>query len=276
MRIVRDDLEALAETTGGVLVPTMGALHDGHAALIRYAASIAAGRPVVVSIFVNPTQFGPNEDYERYPRDLEADASIIEASGGEVIFAPGVAAVYPPGADDTYDPLPDVATQPGLEDRWRPGHFNGVCLVVRRLFDLVRPAAAIFGEKDYQQLRVLDAMTREAGLPIEIIGRPTVREPSGLAMSSRNRYLGDAERDVAGAISRALQNADGQQSVEAAEQVMRETLRDVDEMQYAVVRDAEMLMPVEGSSRGCRLRGLVAARVGSARLIDNAPVRIAD
>lgn len=256
------------------LVPTMGALHAGHLAHVPVAKGEAD--LVAVSIFVNPTQFGPHEDFERYPRDLDADASIIDAAGGNVIFAPSVGTIYPPGAPESYDPLPDVATQPRLEDRYRPGHFNGVCLVVRRLFELVRPAAAIFGEKDYQQLQVLEAMTREAGLPIDIIGRPTVREPSGLAMSSRNRYLGDAEREVAGAISRALQNADGQDTVESAERVMRESLRDVDELQYAVVRDPKTLMPVGGGARKGILRGLVAARVGAARLIDNAPVRIAN
>jgi pantoate--beta-alanine ligase len=192
-----------------------------------------------------------------------------------------VDAIYPHGLDQARAeaaalPLPDIATKPGLEDGCRPGHFGGVALVVGRLFDLVRPAAAYFGEKDYQQLRLIEEMvaadpSRFGGL--RIVPCPTIRERDGLAMSSRNRYLSTAERDAAIALSRALQVAHSAQRVETAERLMRETLESFGlSVEYAVVRDARTLMPVAGFERPTR--ALIAARLGSTRLIDNAPMTV--
>src|SRR5688572_25050071 len=184
----------LSRFAKGVFVPTMGALHEGHASLVRIARRPAAAcQPVVVSIFVNPTQFGPNEDYTRYPRTLDADMALCKEAGADVIFAPAVEEMYPPGGVRV-PALPRVATEPGIEDAARPGHFEGVCQVVLRLFELVRPAAAVFGEKDWQQLQVVSAMTRAEGLPIRIVPGETVREADGLAMSSRNRFLTPDDR----------------------------------------------------------------------------------
>ena len=155
MHLVRHPAD-LTAASGGALVPTMGALHEGHLALMRRARALA--QPVVISSFVNPAQFGPGEDYQRYPRTMEADLEAAEAAGVEVVFAPEVETMYPPEHRPLVGPLPDVATRPGLEDAHRPGHFAGVCQVVARLLDLVKPSVAIFGEKDYQQLLVMAAM----------------------------------------------------------------------------------------------------------------------
>lgn len=253
----------------------MGALHEGHLALIRKARLLA--QPVVVSIFVNPTQFGPNEDFERYPRTLDADVAAAEKAGADFVFAPDVETVYPvSGVPFAPPPLPSVATEPGLEDLRRPGHFAGVCQVVARLFDLVRPRVAVFGEKDYQQLLVIKAMTAEnknrwPGL--EIVAHETVREADGLAMSSRNRYLTPQQRQRALAVSQALQLAARASSVNAAELAMHTKLSSAGlEIDYAVVRDAQTLMPLSSSSHDAR--ALIAARVDDVRLIDNQAVRI--
>ncbi|UCD73855.1 MAG: pantoate--beta-alanine ligase [Phycisphaerales bacterium] len=272
MQVVRD-VEALkTETSGeGVVgfVPTMGALHEGHLSLIRQAAGLA--RPVVVSLFVNPTQFGPGEDFARYPRQLDADVEMAAEAGAEVVFAPSVETMYPPGEETPVPPLPEVATRPGLEDAHRPGHFAGVCQVVARLFDLVLPRFAVFGEKDYQQLLVIRAMTvqesdRWPGL--EIITGRTIREPDGLAMSSRNAYLDAGQRKQALALSRGLQSAQSAASPGEAETIMLRALETGGlSADYAVVRDAETLLPIESFSRPAR--GLIAARVGNIRLIDN-------
>jgi pantoate--beta-alanine ligase len=280
MRIVDDPKDLSApELCGCGFVPTMGALHEGHGSLVRRAA--ADGRPVVVSIFVNPTQFGPSEDYARYPRTLESDCALLEPLGVAAVFVPSVDAIYPRGLDAARTeaaalPLPDVATQPRLEDACRPTHFGGVALVVGRLFDLVRPARAYFGEKDYQQLRLIEDMVtadRPRYGALEIVPCPTIRERDGLAMSSRNRYLATDERDAARALSRALQIAHSAQRVETAERLMRDTL-DAHGLatEYAVVRDARSLMPVTGFERPTR--ALIAARLGSTRLIDNAPMTV--
>src|SRR5688572_19846269 len=192
--------EARAEGGGGVaFVPTMGALHAGHLALIQRAAglmrrSTGKAAPVVVSIFVNPTQFGPNEDYTRYPRMLEADVAAAQSAGADIIFAPDVKEIYPSGGSEDFlgRELPAVATRPHLEEAHRPTHFAGVCQVVARLFDLVQPRFAVFGEKDYQQLLVIKTMADaqpDRWSDLQIIAHPTVREPDGLAMSSRNAYL---------------------------------------------------------------------------------------
>jgi pantoate--beta-alanine ligase len=271
MVIVRT-IPELNEAIGGrpgAFVPTMGALHEGHVALIRHAVDLA--RPVVVSVFVNPTQFGPSEDYLRYPRMLDADAAKAARAGADVIFAPDVETVYPPNDSMSVPPLPDVAVRPGLEDAHRPGHFAGVCQVVARLFDLVQPRFAIFGEKDYQQLRVIIDMVKQQGdrwSTLEIVPHPTVREPDGLAMSSRNAYLTLAQREQALGLSRALKAASEVRFVVKAEQAMTATLRnhglDVD---YAVVRDAQTLMPMDDISKPAR--ALIAARLPGVRLIDN-------
>lgn len=282
--IVRD-VESLAPFHGGAFVPTMGALHEGHASLLRRAASIADEAaasapsggppsrrpPVVLSIFVNPTQFAPGEDFARYPRTFEQDVAIAGAAGADVIFAPDVEVIYPVNGRVATPPLPDVAIAPGLEDAVRPTHFAGVCQVVARLFDLVRPQWAIFGEKDYQQLRVIDALV-EAESPrwgsLAIVPHPTIRDDDGLAMSSRNRYLALEQRNAALALSRALQSACAAQHPETAEAIMRRTLEHHGfEVDYAVVRDAMTLMPVTSLDRPTR--ALIAARLGAVRLIDN-------
>jgi len=280
MRIIEDPSELQApDLCGCGFVPTMGALHAGHGSLVTRAAQ--DGRPVVVSIFVNPTQFGPNEDYARYPRTLEADCALLEPLGAAAVFVPSVDAIYPNGlaaarGESDALSLPEVATRPGLEDACRPGHFGGVALVVGRLFDLVKPGAAYFGEKDYQQLRLVQDMVsadraRFGGL--RIVPCPTIRERDGLAMSSRNRYLSSDERTAAIALARALQVAHSAQRVETAERLMRETLDSFGlSTEYAVVRDALTLMPVAGFERPTR--ALIAARLGSTRLIDNAAMTV--
>jgi pantoate--beta-alanine ligase len=269
-------------------VPTMGALHEGHAALLRRARE--TGREVCLSIFVNPTQFAPHEDLARYPRTLEADLALAEREGVSVAWVPDVATLYPEGLDAANRlaatlPLPAVATAPALEDRIRPGHFAGVQLVVGRLFDAVRPALAVFGEKDWQQLKLIEAMvaaepTRWPGL--QILAHPTVREADGLAMSSRNRYLRSEDRERARAVPRALQLAHAAQRPATAERLMCEALEAKGfTVDYAVIRDADTLMPVSGFERPTR--ALVAARLRwhddsgeerSVRLIDNAPMTI--
>lgn len=281
MRVIHSlqDLDAAAKGLGrfsglgGVLVPTMGALHAGHAALIRRGAEFASGSRrspagCVVSIFVNPTQFTEQADFARYPRTLEADLSICREAGAEWVFAPSVEAMYPGKDAAPVPPLPKVASEPGLEDRFRPGHFAGVCQVVMRLFRLLEPAAAVFGEKDWQQLQVVAAMTREADLPIEILPHATLRDPDGLAMSSRNRFLSAAERTAALAIPAALKAAAAEQDAGRAELVMAERLKGSGlVMEYAAVRDAERLTRTGLGRSG---RALIAARSGSTRLIDNA------
>jgi pantoate--beta-alanine ligase len=280
MRIVDDPKDLSApDLCGCGFVPTMGALHEGHGSLVRRAA--ADGRPVVVSIFVNPTQFGPSEDYARYPRTLDSDCALLEPLGVAAVFVPSVEAIYPRGleaarTEAAATELPEVATRPQLEDACRPTHFGGVALVVGRLFDLVRPRRAYFGEKDYQQLRLIEDMVaadRGRYGSLEIVPCPTMRERDGLARSSRNRYLAPEQRDAALALSRALQIAHSAQRVATAERLMRDTLDAHGlETEYAVVRDARTLMPVTGFERPTR--ALIAVRLGSTRLIDNAPMTV--
>ncbi len=263
-----------------MLVPTMGALHEGHASLIRLGVGLARARGLpggcVVSIFVNPTQFNDRADFTRYPRTLDDDAALCDRAGAAAVFAPTEARVYPDAAAAPVPPLPPVATEPGLEDAHRPGHFAGVCQVVHRLFALVRPALAVFGEKDWQQLQVVRAMVAHAARhdpkdpagSVEIVPAPTVREAGGLAMSSRNRFLSDDQRTRGLAISRALAAAGGSRTPAEAERAARDVLaRARIEADYAVVRDAETL---SGPPRDRRPgRCLIAVRVGSVRLIDN-------
>jgi pantoate--beta-alanine ligase len=276
MHVVHDPAELVAHA-GGAFVPTMGALHAGHLALLRRAGPLA--RPLIVSIFVNPTQFGPGEDWERYPRTLESDLAAAAGAGAEVAFAPDVDTMYPPGGGVPVPALPAVATEPKLEDAERPTHFAGVCQVVARLFDLVRPSVAVFGEKDYQQLLVITDLVRREGDRwggLRIVGHPTVREADGLALSSRNRYLAPGERERALGLSRALQAAmaagrDPASAEQAMQAVLAEHALEVD---YAVVRDARTLMPI--TTWDGPARALIAARLGAVRLIDNAAIGDAD
>jgi pantoate--beta-alanine ligase len=254
----------------------MGALHEGHLALMRRARPLA--RPLVVSIFVNPTQFGPGEDWQRYPRVLEVDLEAASNVGAEVVFAPDVVTMYPPDEQVPVPALPPVATTPGLEDAHRPDHFAGVCQVVARLFDLVRPSVSVFGEKDYQQLLVItDMVSREGDRwgDLLIVGHPTVREADGLAMSSRNRHVPPEHRDRALGLSRALHAArealaEGKDPA-SAERAMETVLTGHGlEVDYAAIRDARTLEPIDAFDRPAR--ALIAARLGDVRLIDNMAV----
>jgi pantoate--beta-alanine ligase len=244
----------------------MGALHEGHASLVRLAQAARSG-PVVVSIFVNPTQFNEASDFERYPRTLESDTAICQSLGADAVFAPEVEEMYPRGVDIPVGELPQIATRPGLEDAHRPGHFAGVCQVVRRLFRLVQPNAAVFGEKDWQQLQVIQAMVVGEGLGVRVIPGPTLRERDGLAMSSRNRLLQRESRLTAGSIPLALEAARREREPSAAEGAMLACLeRSGLAVEYAVVRDAGTLLGYRPGRPG---RALIAARVGAVRLIDN-------
>jgi pantoate--beta-alanine ligase len=253
------------------LVPTMGNLHAGHYSLIRLAREHADC--VVASVFVNPTQFGPHEDFARYPRTPEADAAGLAASGCDALFMPGVEEMYPYGAAATVRvSVPDLGDI--LEGAVRPGHFDGVATVVAKLFNLVQPDVAVFGRKDYQQLLVIRRMTRDLAYPIEIVDAPTAREATGLAMSSRNQYLDAAQRERATLIQATLQKMReamraGIEKRESVEAAAEKNLRAVGfEPDYAVIRKADDLgVPVSGE--GAPLIALIAARVGSTRLIDN-------
>jgi pantoate--beta-alanine ligase len=258
---------------GCVLVPTMGALHEGHASLIRAGAALARARALwagcVVTIFVNPTQFNEPADYERYPRTPEADAAICRRAGAACLFMPEVREVYPDGTDGPAPFLPPVATAPRLEDAHRPGHFAGVCRVVHRLFEMVRPAAAVFGEKDWQQLQVVRALAASLHPRLDIVAAPTVREPDGLAQSSRNRFLTPAHRALAPAIRGALLAAREARTPDEGERRMHDVLaRAGIRPEYAVIRDAATLLrPAGGTAPSWR--ALIAARLGDVRLIDN-------
>lgn len=279
MQVLHDSAAWLAyrrEHGEGAFVPTMGALHAGHAALIRDASSRALrqGLPggAVVSIFVNPTQFNDPKDYSRYPRTLEADLALCQASGCSAVFAPSEADIYPPGRPPRVPPLPAVARTPGLEDAHRPGHFAGVCQIVLRLFELVDPAVAVFGEKDWQQLQVVRSMVEAERLRVRVEGLATIREADGLAMSSRNRFLTPEDRVRALAISRALREARQAPTPDEAEGVLRRVLGEASIVpEYAVVREASSLQrPAAGAKvHTQRWRALIAAGVGNVRLIDN-------
>ncbi len=255
------------------LVPTMGALHDGHVSLVALARRRAAR--VVVSIFVNPAQFGPDEDFARYPRAFEADLAKLAAAGADAAFHPDAAEMYPPGFATSIAPQGPAAA--GLEDRFRPTHFQGVATVVAKLLLQASPDAAIFGEKDFQQLAVIRRMVRDLDIPVEIVGAPTLREASGLALSSRNAYLDPAQRERAPALYRALRAAAERLRQGAA---LEPTLHEASaaiaaagfEIDYVELRDAQTLgAPIAGQTlRDWRLLG--AARIGATRLIDNVAV----
>jgi pantoate--beta-alanine ligase len=253
-----------------MLVPTMGALHDGHLALVR-AAKRVPGSVVVVSIFVNPLQFGADEDLDAYPRILEDDLVLLRGEGVEIVFAPAVAAMYPDG--------PRTAVHPGplgseLEGAARPTHFAGMLTVVLKLLQVVRPDRVFFGEKDYQQLVLVRQMVADFNIDVAVIGVPIVRETDGLAMSSRNRYLDTTQRELAGTLSAALlagkhaASAGAEAALEAARAVLSEVPAiDVD---YLQVRDSA-LGPAPAAGPG---RLLVAARLGNTRLLDNIAIEI--
>ncbi len=257
-------------------VPTMGALHDGHGQLV--AACRADCDFVVVSIYVNPTQFAANEDFSRYPRTLDSDVDLCGRAGARLIFAPDHHAMYPNGLESTAVEVPGPSAR--LEGASRPTHFRGVATVVLKLLNIVGPDRAHFGEKDYQQLLVVRRMVADLAVPVEIVGVPTVREADGLAMSSRNRYLGPEPRRAATVLWRALQRggaaaAAGERSAARIRQILAETINSesLAELDYAEVADAASLEPLETLEVGRPARMLLAARLGGqARLIDNAPV----
>lgn len=256
-----------------VLVPTMGYLHDGHLSLVRKAKQFSQdhGIPSVATIFVNPTQFNDPSDLAKYPRDIERDKGFLEAEGLDVVYIPAVDEVYPPGVDCSV-PLPDVATKPRLEDEHRPGHFEGVCQVLVRLFEMCDAKAAVFGEKDWQQLQVARAIVKQQGLDVEILPGETVREPDGLAMSSRNVHLNEKEHAQALAISRAIREGGRESNWQEAERLMKRILTDADmTVDYAVVREATGLTANPDEAPGMTYRCVITARSGGVRLLDNGP-----
>ena len=259
---------ARAGATGSLaLVPTMGALHDGHAELIRLAGTLAD--VVAVSIFVNPLQFGPAEDLDRYPRTPERDVELLDRLGVRLVFAPGVAEMYPDGRPAvTVDPGPLGAL---LEGASRPGHFAGVLTVVTKLLGLVRPDVAVFGEKDYQQLALIRRTVADLELGVRIVGGPTVRDSDGLALSSRNRYLSAEQRQQALALPRSLRAGadEGSNGAGAVLKAATEALRGID-VDYLALRGVDLgAAPAAGPARL-----LVAARIGTTRLIDNVPLTL--
>jgi pantoate--beta-alanine ligase len=269
------DLRTGAHTLG--LVPTMGALHAGHLSLV--AAARAECDSVAASIFVNPTQFGPNEDFASYPRTFDEDCRKLEAAGVDILFAPSATDMYPPGNTTFVNPGP-IATR--LDGASRPGHYCGVATIVARLFHIVQPDRAYFGQKDAAQVAVLRHMVRDLNLPVHIVVCPIVREPDGLALSSRNRYLSPAERTRALILSRALAAAEslaarGETSAETLRAAILDAFAEADpdpnlnavpvRLDYAAVVDPSTLLPVADASQGALLA--VAAHIGPTRLIDN-------
>ncbi len=267
VKSVISEARAAGATIG--LAPTMGALHKGHLSLIQNARQQCDF--VAVSVFVNPTQFGPSEDFARYPRTLDNDARKCEQAGVDLIFAPDAQEMYPSGFDSWVE-IDGVSTI--LEGKSRPGHFRGVATVCLKLFHIIQADRAYFGQKDYQQLLIIKKMVRDLNVPVEIVPVQTVREPDGLALSSRNRYLNDYQRQAALVLQQALQAAkrvydSGQRDRRALEQTLRGTLssQPLAEVDYAVVVDAESLLPVDNIDRPAV--ALLAVRIGTTRLIDN-------
>lgn len=258
---------ALPEPVG--VVPTMGFLHEGHLALVRRAR--AENASVIVTIFVNPTQFGPSEDFAAYPRDLDRDLALLEGVGADLVFAPEVAEIYPPDFQ-TYVIVEQVS-QP-LEGARRPGHFRGVATVVAKLFNLTQPQRAYFGQKDAQQVRVIQQMTADLNFPLEIVVCPTVREPDGLAMSSRNTYLTPEQRQAAPVLYRSLQAAaaafaQGERDASRLRQIALDVLaaEPLAQVEYVSVADAQTLQELDRVAGPALVS--MAVRIGRARLIDN-------
>jgi pantoate--beta-alanine ligase len=272
----RAELAALRAGWSGTVavVMTMGALHDGHAALLR--AAVREADHVIVTIFVNPLQFGPTEDFDRYPRTIDDDLEICRQAGVSAVFAPSRAEIYPDGE-------PMVRLDPGplggiLEGASRPGFFHGVLTVVLKLLQITRPDLAFFGEKDYQQLTLVRRMVRDLDFPVRIVGVPTVREPDGLARSSRNRYLSTSQRQVASVLSVALragtavaaEGGTADDVLAAARAAFDQGTAGGAELDYLALTDPQLGPPTAGAGRL-----LIAARVGGTRLIDNTPVELA-
>ena len=250
-----------------VLVPTMGALHAGHAALIRSARKLAGLRgSVVVSIFVNPIQFGPKEDFSAYPRPFRKDVATCRSAGADVVFAPSVEELYAPEASIMVD---ESRLSHALCGRSRPGHFRGVCTVVAKLLLIVQPTHAVFGEKDWQQLAILRRMVRDLNFPVKVIGHPTIREPDGLATSSRNAYLTADERSIAPLIYTALQSGASKKSAPAVEATAKKAISVIlgARLDYVEAVDAASLEPLKNRKSPGRLAAAVF--LGKARLIDN-------
>jgi pantoate--beta-alanine ligase len=288
MKIIHTIAELRAETAlapaAPAFVPTMGNLHDGHLALIRQARELVgdSGSPVVASIFVNRLQFGPNEDFDTYPRTLEHDAKLLAEAGCDILFAPSEAELYP--QPQGYKVVPPTELSDILEGAFRPGFFTGVCTVVHKLFNIVRPRIAVFGKKDYQQLMVLRNMVAQMALPIAIHGGETLRAPDGLALSSRNGYLSEAERAEAVQLINALRAVKAQvgaarsgQQLDQATIVRIETKAAASlnergwQTDYVMVRrQRDLMLPTDAElAQGEPLVCLVASRLGKTRLIDN-------
>lgn len=277
MRVVRSvkEMQAISRSCFRVgkeigFVPTMGYLHEGHLSLVRRARR--ENDIVVVSIFVNPTQFGPNEDYEKYPRDEERDKELLMKEGVNYLFIPSVFEMYPEGYSTYVEVL---GLTEGLCGARRPGHFRGVATVVTKLLNVVQPTRAYFGEKDYQQLQVIKRLVRDLNIPVEIVGCPIVREKDGLAMSSRNTYLSPEERESALSLYRGLKLAEelferGEKNPEIIKERVKEFILShphVKRVDYVEIVDPESLKPVENVKEGDVIA--LAVFVGSTRLIDN-------
>jgi len=259
-------------STGLTLVPTMGALHEGHLALVRQAVTLG---PTVVSIFVNPAQFGPGEDYDRYPRDLDADLALLEPLDVKAVFAPSAEMMYPADGAVTVQP---GRFADGMCGAGRPGHFAGVLTIVAKLLNLVRPRTAIFGRKDAQQVLVIDQMVRDLNLPVRLLDLPTVREADGLALSSRNRYLTEDERRKALCLVRALRSVrglleKGERRTDFVEEVLNFVMTE-GELEYAEIRALPAFERPEILDG--RVLFAVAARFGDTRLIDNSVLMLTD
>jgi pantoate--beta-alanine ligase len=267
MQRAADALRARGDRIG--LVPTMGYLHDAHIQLVRQAKALTD--VVVVSIFVNPTQFGPGEDFERYPRDEEGDRIKLEREGVQVLFAPETSRIYPPGYQ-TFVEVTEVSS--GLCGDFRPGHFRGVATVVAKLFNIVKPHVAVFGEKDYQQLLVLRRMVEDLQFDVDVVSGELVREEDGLAMSSRNVYLSSQERERARVLFRSLNKGkeiyeSGEKNVSRIKEAVREAIVSMEgvDLQYVELRDAVTLEEIDEIQGPAVIA--VAAVVGPSRLIDN-------
>ncbi|GAA3972578.1 pantoate--beta-alanine ligase [Actinomadura viridis] len=273
----RAELAAARSRVQGTLalVPTMGALHEGHRSLIRAAREHAD--TVAVSVFVNPLQFGPGEDFERYPRTLDDDLAVCAAEGAGLVFTPSREVMYPAEPQVTIRSGPMGERVEGIT---RPGHFDGMLTVVMKLFQLVRPDAAIFGEKDAQQLAMIRRMVADLDVPVRVVGAPTVREPDGLALSSRNRYLSEPERRTALSLSRALRAGEDASAagpaaaVEAARAVLDKAAAEDPPLalDYLVLVDPATFTEIDDAHRGPAVLA-VAGRVGTTHLIDNLPLR---
>ena len=273
-KIVELQNELFAARKGGKeigLVPTMGALHAGHASLVK--RSVKENNVTVVSVFVNPTQFNDKNDLKNYPRDLEADCKLLESAGADYVFAPTVDEVYPV-ADNRQFSFPPVDTV--MEGAHRPGHFNGVCQVVSRLFYIVRPTRAYFGEKDFQQIAVIKAMVKNLGIGVQIVDCSIVREEDGLALSSRNQLLSPEERKIAVNISKTLKKSltfAANNSVETTQKFVVDTINAIDglEVQYYQIVDGNSLQPVQNWDDSSYIVGCITVFCGKTpiRLIDN-------